>query len=81
MARVASHRKTDYTAQDFASTLKITIRSAHRILFKWMDAEIVEIIGEEKVTHKGRPRRTYRLTLLMKIRTNMSTVDFKRWTN
>lgn len=64
MARVARHRKIDYTAQELASTLKVTVRSAHRILLKWMDAELVEIIGEEKVTHKGRPRRIYRLSFI-----------------
>ncbi len=64
MARVARYRKFDYTAQELASTLKITVRSAHRILLKWMDAELVEIVGEEKVTHKGRPRRIYRLSFI-----------------
>ncbi|WP_010094795.1 hypothetical protein [Ornithinibacillus scapharcae] len=64
MARVARHNKIDYTAQELASTLNITIRSAHRILLKWMDAELVDIIGEEKVTFKGRPRRIYRLSFI-----------------
>ncbi|OZU88339.1 hypothetical protein CIL03_11855 [Virgibacillus indicus] len=65
MARVARYNKYDYTAQELASTLNITIRSAHRILLKWMDAELVDIIGEEKVTHKGRPRRIYRLSFII----------------
>jgi len=64
MARVARHKKIDYTAQDLATTLNVTIRSAHRILLKWMDAGLVEIIGEEKITHRGRPRRIYRLTFI-----------------
>lgn len=64
MARVSRHKKIDYTAQELAATLKITIRSAHRILLKWMDAGLVDIIGEEKVTHRGRPRRIYRLTFI-----------------
>ncbi|WP_096274306.1 hypothetical protein [Paucisalibacillus globulus] len=64
MARVARHNKIDYTAQELASTLNITIRSAHRILLKWMDAELVDIVGEEKVTYKGRPRRIYRLSFI-----------------
>ena len=64
MARVARHRKIDYTAQELAATLKVTVRSAHRILLKWMDAELVVIIGEEKLTHKGRPRRIYRLSFI-----------------
>ena len=65
MARVARYNKYDYTAQELASTLNITIRSAHRILLKWMDAELVDIVGEEKVTHKGRPRRIYRLSFIL----------------
>lgn len=64
MARVARHRKIDYTAQELADTLNVTVRSAHRILLKWMDADIVEIIGEEKLSHKGRPRRIYRLSFI-----------------
>jgi hypothetical protein len=65
MARVARHKKYDYTAQELASTLTITTRSAHRILLKWMDASLVDIVGEEKITYKGRPRRIYRLSFIM----------------
>jgi len=54
----------DYTAQELASTLNVTIRSANRILLKWMDAELVDIVGEEKLSHKGRPRRIYRLSFI-----------------
>ena len=65
MARVARYKKYDYTAQELANTLNITNRSAHRILLKWMDAEIVDIVGEERITPKGRPSRIYRLTFIM----------------
>jgi len=64
MARVSRHKKVEYTAQELATTLNITLRSANRILLKWSDAELVEIIGEEKITHKGRPRRIYRLSFI-----------------
>ncbi|MFJ7826016.1 hypothetical protein [Psychrobacillus sp. NPDC096623] len=64
MARVSRHKKIEYTAQELASTLNVTIRSANRILLKWTDAELVDIVGEEKVTHKGRPRRIYRLSFI-----------------
>lgn len=64
MARVSRHKKIEYTAQELATTLNITLRSANRILLKWSDADLVEIIGEEKVTHKGRPRRIYRLSFI-----------------
>ena len=46
--------------------LNITVRSAHRILLQWMDAELIDIVGEEKLTSKGRPRRIYRLTFVTK---------------
>ena len=65
MARVARHKKYDYTAQELASTLDITVRSAHRILLKWIDAGLVDIVGEEKITSRGRPRRIYRLIFLL----------------
>lgn len=65
MARVARHKKYDYTAQELAQTLNITTRSAHRILLKWMDASLVDIVGEEKITYKGRPRRIYRLSFII----------------
>jgi len=65
MARVARHKKFDYTAQELADTLNITTRSAHRILLKWMDANLVDIVGEEKITYKGRPRRIYRLSFII----------------
>lgn len=65
MARVARHKKYDYTAQELATTLNITTRSAHRILLKWMDAQLVDIVGEEKITYKGRPRRIYRLSFIL----------------
>ena len=64
MAQVSRFGKFEYTAQELASILNITIRSAHRILLKWMDADIVEIVGEEKIRLKGRPRRIYKLTFL-----------------
>lgn len=64
MARVSRHKKIEYTAQELATTLNVTIRSANRILLKWTDAELVDIVGEEKVTHKGRPRRIYRLSFI-----------------
>ncbi|WP_407272017.1 hypothetical protein [Radiobacillus sp. PE A8.2] len=63
LAQVKRYDKTDYTAFELASVLGITIRSAHRILAHWVDANIVDIIGEEKHSSKGRPRQIYRLNL------------------
>lgn len=50
-----------FTAQELAASLGITTRSAHRILLSWLDANIVEIIGIEKLQSKGRPRQVYKL--------------------
>ncbi|GGE26246.1 transcriptional regulator [Marinithermofilum abyssi] len=64
MAQMTRYDKTDYTAHELASVLGVTVRSAHRILLQWMDASLVEIVGEEKVSSKGRPRQIYRLSFL-----------------
>lgn len=50
-----------FTAQELASSLGVTTRSAHRILLTWLDARIVEIVGMEKLQSKGRPRQVYKL--------------------
>ncbi|WP_181346911.1 hypothetical protein [Thalassobacillus sp. CUG 92003] len=47
------------SAQDLASSLGVTTRSAHRILLKWLDAHIVEIACMEKVQSRERPRQVY----------------------
>lgn len=64
MAQVERQNKTNYTAQELASILGITIRSTHRILLQWLDAELVQIVGEERHTSKGRPRQIYRLVFI-----------------
>ena len=64
LARVRKHKKIDYTAEELAQTLNITLRSSNRILLKWMDAGLVDIIGEEKIANRGRPRRIYRMQFL-----------------
>ena len=50
-----------FTAQELASIFGVTTRSAHRILLQWLDAELVEIVGVEKITSKGRPRQVFSL--------------------
>ncbi|SFP66811.1 hypothetical protein [Salibacterium halotolerans] len=64
LAQVDRLGKTDYTAHELAGVLGITLRSVHRILVKWMDAGLIEIIGEEKAASKGRPRQIYRISIL-----------------
>ncbi|SEN13519.1 hypothetical protein [Lihuaxuella thermophila] len=64
MAQVARAGKMDYTAQELATILGITVRSTHRILLQWMDAGLVTVVGAEKITSRGRPRQIYRLSFL-----------------
>lgn len=56
-------RKQDsqFTAHELAETLGITARSAHRIILKWLDADLISIIGMEKMSTRGRPRQVYQL--------------------
>lgn len=64
MSRVARYNQIEYTANDLSEILDVTLRSANRILLKWNDAGLVSIIGEEKPTRHGRPRRVYRLNFV-----------------
>src|SRR5699024_7941560 len=50
-----------FTAIELASSLGITPRSANRILVSWLDSEIVEIVGIEKLQTRGRPRQLYKV--------------------
>jgi hypothetical protein len=54
----------DYDARELASVLGVTIRSVHRFLLLWMDAGLVDIVGEEKGVSRGRPRLKYRMSFL-----------------
>ncbi|WP_289142683.1 hypothetical protein [uncultured Brevibacillus sp.] len=64
MAQVTRLGKMEYTAQELAAILGVTIRSSHRILLQWLDAELVEIVGIEKISGKGRSRQMYRLSFV-----------------
>ncbi|WP_127579469.1 hypothetical protein [Paenibacillus koleovorans] len=64
VAHVTRFGKIDYTAQDLASVLGVTVRSTHRFLLAWLDSGLIEIIGEEKGKSKGRPKQIYRLSFL-----------------
>ncbi|WP_349408610.1 hypothetical protein [Pseudalkalibacillus sp. SCS-8] len=61
MAIIQRKRLNEFTAHELAKILNITTRSAHRILLQWLDAELIEIVGTEKITTRGRPRQIYRL--------------------
>ncbi|GGD86067.1 hypothetical protein [Paenibacillus nasutitermitis] len=64
IAAVTRTGRTDYIAQQLAAILGVTVRSTHRFLLSWLDAGMVEIVGEEKAGAKGRPKHIYRLTFL-----------------
>lgn len=63
-ASVSRKGQLDYTAQELASILGITVRSVHRLLLLWVDSELIESIGERKSEGKGRPKQIFRLTFL-----------------
>lgn len=57
------HRRSmeAFSARELSTILNISTRSANRILSRWLDADLVKIIGIEKVVSKGRPRQLYQL--------------------
>lgn len=57
--------KDEYKVHELAALLDITVRSAHRLLLIWIDHELVEIAGMEKVP-RGRPRQIFRFSFLPK---------------
>ncbi len=59
LAMIKRNQLNEFTAQDVANMLGITIRSAHRILQAWLDINIVEVVGTEKLTSRGRPRQVF----------------------
>ncbi|MEF3311816.1 hypothetical protein PV433_23300 [Paenibacillus sp. GYB004] len=67
VAHVTRFGKTDYTAQELATVLDVTVRSTHRFLLAWLDSGLIEIIGEEKGKSKGRPKQIYRLSFLSEL--------------
>ncbi|WP_174729231.1 hypothetical protein [Mesobacillus harenae] len=61
VALIKRKQDSQFTAHELAATLGITARSAHRIILKWLDAQIITIIGMEKMSTRGRPRQVYQL--------------------
>ncbi|GAB6928433.1 hypothetical protein JCM10914A_24160 [Paenibacillus sp. JCM 10914] len=55
--------KYEYKVHELAHLLDITVRSAHRLLQTWLDNDLVEISGIEKVP-RGRPRQIFRFSFL-----------------
>ncbi|RLQ94855.1 GGDEF domain-containing protein [Falsibacillus albus] len=61
LSLIRRKRDSQFTAHELAETLGITARSAHRIILKWLDANLISIIGMEKISTRGRPRQVYEL--------------------
>ena len=61
MALLRRKKVNEFTAHELASVLGITARSAHRIVLSWLDAKIIEVIGTEKISRRGRPRQVFSL--------------------
>lgn len=57
------HPDNQVTANELAEYLKISRRSAERLLKKLKDQHYVEKVGEEQPYQKGRPRSLYRISL------------------
>lgn len=52
----------EVTARELATKLSITQRSANRFLSAMEKGSMIKIIGERRITTKGRPERVYKLT-------------------
>ncbi|MFJ5768985.1 hypothetical protein [Psychrobacillus sp. NPDC093180] len=61
MALIKRKKKNEFTAHELATVLGITPRSAHRIVQSWLDAKLIEVIGIEKISRRGRPRQVFSL--------------------
>ncbi|KIL49842.1 hypothetical protein [Jeotgalibacillus soli] len=61
IALIKRKKVNQFTAHELAQILGITIRSSHRIILSWVDAEIIKIIGTEKLSARGRPRQVFML--------------------
>lgn len=53
--------KSQLTSQELADRLSITQRSANRYLSSMEKTQILEIVGERRITSKGRPERIYQI--------------------
>lgn len=63
IACITSLGKETFSANDLAPFLGVSLRSTHRLLNQLAGIGYVQIVGEEKLTTKGRPRQLYKLSL------------------
>lgn len=54
-----SRQSKQFTANDLASHLQVTRRTAERTLKRLMEFSYVKIVGEEMTYRQGRPRALY----------------------
>ncbi|MEK3889274.1 hypothetical protein [Bacillus sp. FSL K6-3431] len=59
IAIVRRKKRNEFTAYELAQIVGITTRSAHRIILSWQDAELIKVVGTEKMSTRGRPRQVY----------------------
>ncbi len=52
----------EFTANEMAPYLGMTVRSARRLLRQLEQAATIEVVGQESLQSRGKPRRVYRLT-------------------
>lgn len=52
---------SQFTSNDIALELNMSNRNAQRLLQSFKEAEIIEPVGEEKISKKGRPRLLYKM--------------------
>ncbi|AZB42741.1 hypothetical protein CEF21_10800 [Bacillus sp. FJAT-42376] len=63
LAKLLRTGKKQFTAQEMASILGVTSRTANRMIIQWTEAGIALAAGEEKLKTRGRPRQLYRISL------------------
>src|SRR5699024_4021009 len=52
---------SQFTSNDIALELNMSKRNAQRLLQSFKEAEIIERVGEEKISKKGRSRLLYKM--------------------
>lgn len=60
-AYLRKYGKSDVTANELATWLRVTTRNARRILVELEQAGLARVVGEERPGPKGRPRKVYRV--------------------
>lgn len=55
------HREQSFTANDLASAMSLSRRSAERLIKKLAESSYIQKVGEEQPYQSGRPRAVYRI--------------------